>query len=418
MMTRALRLTHTIFLIFLVGCSSLEPFLVPRTPTPARAQEATPTPPATATATAIPETEPPILRVWVPAQFDPSAGTAAADLLNRRLEQFEAENPGLQIEVRVKAEEGEQDLLNSLSITNDAAPASMPDLVALSRSDLEAAVSRGLLHPIDGLSTVLLDSDWHEYARGLGKIGETGYGLPFAGQTLVLVYRPGFRAIDKWNDLLENQAPVVFAADDPQGMIGLSLYASAGGEIMDAQGLPTLDPEVLTRLLDMIQEGLSRNVFLSSMGNISADSQTLQVYRSGEADRAIIWTLNYSPSLDGLLLPLPGLNETPYSFATGWVWALAGSNPEQQQLAVKLAEHLVADDYIAQWTRQTDYLPTRPSSLGEGDETIAAVLESAEPIPPNNVVMVLGPLMQEALTRVLKGEPADVVAGSVVEKLR
>lgn len=418
MMTRVLRFAPYVFLIFLAGCSSLAPFLSSLTPTAAPVQPATPTPEATATVTAVPEVEPPVLRVWVPSQFDPSAGTPAADLLKRRLEQFEAENPGLQIEVRVKAEEGEQDLLNSLTITNGAAPASMPDLIALSRSDLETAVSRGLLHPIDGLSTVLLESDWYEYARGLGQIQETGYGLPFAGQTLVLVYRPGFRAIDQWNDLLENQAPVVFAADDPLGMIGLSLYASAGGEIMDAQGSPTLDPEVLTRLLDMIQEGLSRNVFLSSMANISADSQTLQVYRSGESDRALIWTLNYSPSLDGLLLPLPGLNETPYSFANGWVWALAGSNPENQQLAVKLAEHLVAGDFIGQWTRETDYLPTRPSSLGEDEGTLAAILESAEPIPPNNVVVVLGPLMQEALTRVLKGEQADVVAGSVVEKLR
>jgi len=418
MMTRALRLTHYVFLIFLAGCSSLAPLLASRTPTAAPVPQVTPTPQATATATVVPETEPPILRVWVPSQFNPSAGTGAADLLNRRLEQFEAENPGLQIEVRVKAEDGEQDLLNSLSITNGAAPAAMPDLIALSRSDLETAVSRGLLHPIDGLSTALLDPDWYGYARGLGQIQDTAYGLPFAGQTLVLVYRPGFRAIDNWNDLLENEAPVVFAADDPQGMIGLSLYASAGGDILDAQGLPTLDPEVLTRVLDVVQEGLSRNVFLSSMANISADSQTLQVYRSGESDRAIIWTLDYSPSLDGLLLPLPGLNETPYSFATGWVWALAGSNPENQQLAVKLAEHLVAGDFIAQWTSGTDYLPTRPSSIGEGDETIAAILESAEPIPPNNVVVVLGPLMQEALTRVLKGEKPDVVAGSVVEKLR
>ena len=294
----------------------------------------------------------------------------------------------------------------------------MPDLVALSRSDLEAAVAKGCLHPIDGLSTALLDPDWYGYARGLGRIGDTGYGLPFAGRALVLVYRPGFRAIDNWNDLLENEAPVIFAADDPQGMIGLSLYVSAGGEILDAQGRPTLDQDALTQLLTLVEKGLSKNLFLPSMANISTDSQTLEIYRSGQADRAVVWTLNYRPSLDGLILPLPGLNETPNSFATGWVWALAGSNPENQQWAVKLAEHLVDSDFISAWTKETDYLPTRPSSVEAGNENLAAVLSSAEPIPSDNVVAVLGPLMQEALTRVLKGEAAETVAGSVIEELQ
>jgi len=49
---------------------------------------------------------------------------------------------------------------------------------------------------------------------------------------------------------------------------------------------------------------------------------------------------------------------------------------------------------------------------------MTAILESAHPIPSNDVLMILGPLMQEALTRVLNGEQPEAVASSVAEKLK
>ena len=87
-------------------------------------------------------------------------------------------------------------------------------------------------------------------------------------------------------------------------------------------------------------------------------------------------------------------------------------------MAAKLAEYLVAYDFITEWTRETGYLPTRPSSVEEGDRTMTAILESAHPIPSSDLIAVLGPLMQEALTRVLNGEQPKDVAGSVVQKLK
>jgi len=49
---------------------------------------------------------------------------------------------------------------------------------------------------------------------------------------------------------------------------------------------------------------------------------------------------------------------------------------------------------------------------------MTAILESAHPIPSSDVLAVLGPLMQEAITRVLNGEQPAVVAASVVQKLK
>ncbi len=418
-MSRIFRFIVCAGLFFSAGCASLEPLLDSLiTPTPVPTKRTTPTPVVIATPTLPVEQSVPILRVWLPSEFNPTADTPAAKLLDQRLTKFETQHPGLKIEVRVKTADTDGEILNDLSVTSAAAPSVLPDLVLLSRPDLEAAALKGLLHPIDGLSTSLEDPNWYEYAKQLGHVQNTGYGLPFMGDAMVLVYYPELGMIVNWEDILASQGQLVFQAGNPDGLTGLSLYASAGGQILDAQGLPTLDEDALVRVLTLIEEGLSKRVFPPSLVNVTNETQALQIYRTGSANKGIIWMLSYHPTSDGAIAPLPGLDEAPFSYATGWVWALAGSDPENQQLASKLAEYLVEDDFIAEWTQTTGFLPTRPSSVKEGDRTMSAILESAHLIPSSSIVAVLGPLMQEAITRVLSGEAPRDVAASIIQKLK
>src|SRR5689334_4089135 len=149
MMSRFFRVIVIIGLFVSAGCASLEPLLASLvTPTPAPTRPSTPTP--TAIATLTPQVEPgtPILRLWLPSQFDPSADNPPAHLLNQRLTQFESQHPGLKIEVRLKKADTDGEILNDLSVTSAAAPSVLPDLILLSRSDLESAAQKGLLHPI------------------------------------------------------------------------------------------------------------------------------------------------------------------------------------------------------------------------------------------------------------------------------
>lgn len=423
-MARALRITLYTSLIFLAGCSALAPFLPPSVPTSVvvtASPQATPspsTPVPDATATSHPADGPRILRLWVPPQFDPNAGTESADLLKKRLAAFETGHPGLEIEVRIKAEESGANILNALSVTSMAAPSALPDLVALSRPALESAALKGLLHPVDGLSNALQDPDWYGYARQLGQIENIGYGLPFAGNVFVLVYRSDLGEIANWDEILASKGVLAFPAGDPQGLVGLSLYASAGGEIVNSQGLPTLDQTVLTRLLSLIEDGLGASMLSPSLSIVGTDAQALQLYRERNASMLITWASNYRQVSDEQIMPLPGLDDASYSFATGWMWSLAGSNAENQALAVELAEYLIADDFLGEWTRATGYLPTRPSSVDGQDPTLAALIESAKPIPSNDVLSVLGQLMQDAMVRVLNGERPAVVAGSVVDSIK
>lgn len=425
-MSRILRFIVHVGLLLATGCAPIEQFLAQRTPfaqpqispTPV---PATPTPAETpaldVTQTSVPTSQARILRVWLPPQFDPNAPTVASNILGHRLQEFEANHPGLELEIRIKADEDELGLFNALSLTSIAAPSVLPDLVALSRPALESAAFKGLLHPMDGLSVTLDDRNWYGYARDLGHVQNIAYGLPFAGDVLILVYRSEVERINTWNDILASENPLVFAAGDPKAVVGLSLYVSAGGELLDAQGQPTLNQDVLTRVLTMISDGALAGVFSASSANLVTDEQVLEAYLGERANMAIFWASNYRAPQGQFTLPLPGLDEAHLSFGTGWVWALAGSNPENQQLAAELADYLVADDFLGPWTRESGYLPTRPSGVDAEDATMTAILESAQLIPSNDVLSVLGPLMQDAVIRVLNGEKPDVVAESIIQQL-
>jgi len=436
-MPRTLRFIVHFGLLLSTGCASIADFLStpsavpPASPASTSVTSSTSSPAGpsatpqigtpsniTPTGTASPTSEARVLRIWLPPEFDPNSGTPPSNILKQRLDDFEAEHPGLELEIRIKANEGESGLVNSLSVTSMAAPAALPDLIALSRPALETAVLKGLLHPLDGLSKTLDDPNWYEYARQLGHIQNTGYGLPFAGDALVLVYRSEVERINSWNDVLASENPLVFSVGDPKALVGLALYVSAGGELLDPQGQPTLDQEILTRVLTSIADGTLSGVFSPSLDNLVSNEQVLQAYLGERANMAIIWASDYRAPEGQFTLPLPGLDETSASFATGWVWALAGSNSENQQLAVELADYLVADDFLGTWISATGYLPTRPDSMAAGEATINAIVESVQPIPSNEVLSVLGPLMQDALMRVLNGEKPEVVAENVIELLK
>jgi hypothetical protein len=60
-------------------------------------------------------------------------------LLQQRLDEFNERNPDVILHVRVKAQSGAGNMLESLAAAQAAAPAAAPSLVALSRTDLETA---------------------------------------------------------------------------------------------------------------------------------------------------------------------------------------------------------------------------------------------------------------------------------------
>ncbi len=386
--------------------------------------EATPQPTLSPTPPALGPTE---LILWVPPQFDPQLDTPEALLVRNQLAEFEAQHQDVFVEVRVKAESGPNGLLESLAITSAAATEAVPSLIALPRALLEEAATRQLIYPIDPFSTGIDEEDWYAYARRLTLIGGTNYGLPFAGDALVLVYRPDVigTAPTTWADILQRGEPLSFPAADPQALVTLSLYLSAKNGIEDAQRHLVLDQDVLTQVLSLYENGSKAGVFPLWLTQFQKNADAWTAYNELRSNMAIVWATNYLKNMppDSSAVALPSFSETPFSLADGWVWCLADPYPERQAVSVALAEFLVQPDFLRAWSFEAGVFPVRPSSLQAwSDPQLSVFLGqtalSAQIRPKNEIVSTVGPIFTDRVLELLSGKIlATDAAGNIIEEI-
>ncbi|MCI0519061.1 MAG: extracellular solute-binding protein [Chloroflexi bacterium] len=395
---------------------------------PAPAVVATPTLPPPPTLEAVPTPAPPAtLRIWLPAQFDPNASSQAGRLLHARLEEYAARRQDLRLDVRVKALDGPGGLLDALISASSAAPLALPDLIALPRSALETAALKGLLHPYDGLVTPLDDPGWYEYARQMARLQGSTFGLPFAGDALVLVYRAQDAAAppDTLASLLELPGPFAFPAADPAALFTLALYQAAGGAIVDDQGRPMLEDARLASILEVYQQGAQKELFPLWLTQFESEEQAWQAFSEGQAQMAAAWASSYLRSLPSVSLaaPLPTPGGEDYTLADGWVWAIASSNAERQEAAAQLAVFLTESRFLAQWDAAAGYLPPssgaleawQPAALRPWVDTVS---RSAHVAPSPDVLPGLAAPLSQAVVDVLKlqaepGAAAEQAAASL-----
>jgi ABC-type glycerol-3-phosphate transport system substrate-binding protein len=363
----------------------------------------------------------------VPPQFDPASGTLAGDLLQDRLDEFSAENQSVRVEVRVKASEGQGGMIDALSSANAAAPLALPDLVLLSRVQMETAALKGLLFPVDGLTTWLEAGDWFPYAQQLARVQNSTFGLPFAGDALVLLFRPAEveDPPSDWATALELVQPLAFPAADLRALFTLAQYQATGAKVQDEEGRPLLEEIPLAEVLTFFQESEVAGLMPLWLTQLTTDEETWQAYEDGRANMATTWTSRY-------LGPLPGdtsadsmltQDGTPFALADGWVWALSNPQAERHPLSVELAEFLTEGDFLAEWTEEAGYLPPRGDALEGWSNTslrnlASRIVQSSVILPPNDVLAAVGPALQEATLNVLKQiESPETAAQAAVERL-
>ena len=394
-----------------VNPTAAAPAVSQQTDTPAPTQQATHSASATPSG-------PQTLVIWVSPQFDPAADTSAAERLRARLAAFEVENIGFKVLVRVKAASGPGGMIDSLSAATAAAPGTLPALVALPRTDLETAALKGLIFPLDGLTRVVDNADWYPYARQLALIQGSAFGLPFAGDGMLLLYRPTRLTTPPadWAGIIKASLPLAFPAADSQSLTTLLLYLSAGGQIKDSQGRPILQAEPLARVLKQYSAGQQTGVFPTWLAQYQTDGQAWQAYREQRTHLLITWSSRYLADLpaDTVAVPIPTMGGQSFTLATGWLWAVSEPQPERRAAAARLAEYLVTSDFLSQWASAAGYLPTRPSALSLwSNQGLRALLSpvalAAQVRPSNDVLLGLGPVLQEATLQVIKlqGDPVQ-----------
>lgn len=367
------------------------------------------------------------LTVWLPPQFNPNESNPAAQLLRARLEQFSAENPGVELDVRVKALIGPGGLIESMTAASAAAPDALPALVAMPRESMELAALKGLIFPLDAAAVLNDDADWYEYARQLALIQGSVFGLPFAGDALVLLYRPALiaRPPATWDSMAALGQPLIFPAGDAQARLTTLLYTSAGGTLSDDQDRPALQTDPLTLVYRLYGNGARSGAFPEWLGQITTDEQAWQAYQEQRAPWTITWASHFLGSLpaDTQAAALPSLGEKSAALATGWLWCMSDSRPEQREWALRLAEYLVDPLFMSEWSAAAGYLPTRPSALAAWpNQSLQTLLDplalSAQTWPSLAVGNIIGPILQETGLQVINRElDAVQAAQAAIERL-
>jgi ABC-type glycerol-3-phosphate transport system substrate-binding protein len=400
---------------------------------PAETETAIPSPTAALTATpASPPVTPtpgPIeLRLWLPPQFDPAQDNPASRLLQDRLDAFVEQHPGVRLETRIKAQDGPGGLLDALSASNAAAPLALPDLILLPRIHLETAAIKGLLTPFDGLSSSINDDDWYEYASQLARLQDSTFGLPFAGDGQVMLYRPAeINSPPKdWSDLLTLSSPLIFPAADEQALFTLQQYLSTGAPVQDIDGRPTLDAAALSSVLANLVDASAAGIMPFWLTQFSTADQAWEAYLGNSGDLSVAPASLYLQELpgDSLAVPLLTQDGKSYTLVDGWVWALSNPHPDRHELSVALAEYLTSSDFLAEWTATAGYLPPRRSALaGWPDRSlrnlVGNIVESAHLVPPADVLAVVSPALQKATIEILKQErDPEAAARQAIEQLQ
>lgn len=367
------------------------------------------------------------LTIWVPPQFDPGLLTPAGVLMRNQIAAFEAENQDIFVDVRVKAESGSNGMLESLAITQAAATEALPALVALPRSILEDAVRQQLVYPIDDFSTAIDEDDWYDYSRSLSLLDGSTYGLPFAGDAMLLVYRETSitNTPTNWDGVLSYGEPLAFPAADKQALFTLNLYLSAYEGLEDEQRHLSIDETVLNQIFQLYQNGGQAGVFPLWLTEFQLEEEVWTAYNENRSNWAVVWASTYlqSQPSGSQAIAIPSLSETPYNMADGWVWCLSNPHPEQHAMSAALAEYLVQPDFLDDWSRASGTLPVRPSSLQAWNNPQLSVLlgqvaQFAQIRPRNEVLSAVGPVIEDHVVQLLSGQiTAEEAAQFVLEKI-
>ncbi len=413
-----------LFILLLTACSGLFPSNEPLSTETLVPNGATPNPIETDEE---PSSGPVTLRLWMPPEFDPASDSPSSGLLQARLDEFVAFHPGVRVEVRVKEAEGAGGLLDSLTTASAAAPLALPDLIALPSADLSTAALKELVHPLNGLLTEASQEDWYDYARQLSYLQESTFGLPFAGDALIMAYRPaviGDAPVD-WESVVLLETQMAFPAADSQACFTLALYLSAGGAIVDEQGRPTLDVAILEDVLDFMNRARRANVMPYWMAQYEYEYQSWLAFRESRADLAITWSSRYlnDPVSNSAAASIPTQDGSPFTIMTGWVWALSSPESSRHALSIELAEFLTEGEFLAQWTAAAGYFPPRPSALAAWPNTperalASQIVPAAQVLPPLELLSILGPILEQATVDVLRQQAAPAEAAeAAVESL-
>lgn len=369
------------------------------------------------------------LRLWVPPQFSPEEVSLGGQLLRARIDEFVRTHPGISVDVRVKRSGGQGGMLDALATASLAAPGVVPDLILLEQNNFAQAVREQRLAPLDDLLTAGRLAQSYAFALEQAREGEALYGLPLLGEAAVLVHALDVypAAPATWDDILTNSGPLVFPAASTQ--VTLQQYLAAGGRLQDSSGNLLPDEAELARVLTFYQSSNELGILYIGTLNYATASETWRAYRENRAVLAITDTVSYLRERELVVntgaarLAIPSDSEGGPALVRAWYLGLttrSAASAIRQPAALELKDWLIAPDYLGEWSLALGYLPLQRDAVATWDGVpelafAVALLDAGQPLPDAGTLSVLGPVLQKAVSDVLRGRatPQDAAATAV-----
>ena len=360
----------------------------------------------------ISQTAPVNLVLWVPPEFGLSLDSDSSRLLNDRIAEFRNVHPNVQIDVRVKAQEGPADLLESIAAAQDAAPLSLPDLVLLPTEDMQTAAIRKYIQPIGEFIPPDYTEDKYGIALELGAFQNEIYGMTFAMDALVMAYHPEIIETppSTWTQAMEIPGVLAFPAANSRSLFTLALYLAQTESIIDENNKISLDAEILESVYTFYENGQENNLFPFWLTQYETESLSWQAFLDGRASMAITTASTYLKYVGEInASPIPTEDGAPFTLTSGWVFSLIATDPDKVNSSIELANFLTDSVFSGTWTESAGYLPPRPSALTEWNNDppralANLILSSAGEIPSARTLNLLGEKLMQGTINVLKQE--------------
>lgn len=387
--------------------------------TPIATETATPTGASSAAPLTTPTPGGPIvLNVWLPESLVPISGRAAEADFAQQITAFEAGEPDIQVETRLKKPQDIGGIMETLRTASAVAPGALPDLTLLRREDLLVAVQSGLIQPLDERAYAAHLSGFYTSALELGSVNGKLYGLAYALDTRHLAYYDpaGSDALQwRFEDILANNQPFVFAAGRNIGVndVFLAQYVAAGGTAANG----TLGPMNTNALRDTFTF-YEQAVATGLMSPALLDHTTPEEFTSGLADKsvsaAVITSTQYltlrETQVDLLAAAIPTESGKSLTTLNGWMWVMVTSNADRQAAATRWLNWMMAAERQGHFTQIVHLIPSQRDAVlrrwepAPYSEFINSLLDNA--IIPISASTSSGAVraMQNALAAVLQGQ--------------
>lgn len=399
---------------FLAGCQlqNLIPSFISSTQSPTIALEsATTSVPAETSITPTTPANVTTLVLWVPPEFDPNTGTYAAKIFKERIASFQQEHSNLVVEVRLKALDGRGGLLDSITTASLAASKALPALVALSTRDMENAALKGLLLPLDNAYKNYEDPDWLPYASQLSLKQGSHYGVPFAGDVLVMAYRPLQSPYPPttWQELALQDLIVTFPVADSDAITATTMYLTAGGKLKTETGAPILQKTPLLKSFAILNDGTQTGAFPFWIAQFTTFDQSWSSFVGQQAGYSINWISQYlkNPPANISVTAVPKISGNQVTLAQGWSWCIPNQSSEQQQYSILLMNYLSDAAFINTWNQAAGYVPVRKSGFENWKGNVLApviidLTANAQALPSSSITHITSPILKDSMVEVIK----------------